>query len=262
MPLFNFQLDPLEEIRPWAREGEPLNLHWFGLSCGHSWMDVGQQTLLEYTDAAVDEVGVDRYVDYQVDSFHGDIFDRARSILTPVPLSLSSYMHSPRFSHWADARNRWSELIIEPTAEQDRFMDLLNWPWPRKLDLLYLIEPPEIFIWTTESQAYVRWQTDTQRLNGVRVWSAKSGELTLTRDELIHEFQDFNRRYLDAMSERVREVSAGALPSVSIDIDMLHRTEKDMRRGSWSQILQPDTTADEWIEIEQAMMIVEQAGLH
>lgn len=262
MPLFNFQLDPLDEIRPWGRDGEPHYLHWFGLSCGRYWINVGQQTLLEYTDAAVAELGVDRYVDYTVDSFHGDIFERARSILTPVPLSLSSYLHSPRFSHWEEARDRWNQSMIDATPEQDRFMDMLIWPWQRRLDLLYLIGPPEIFIWTTESEAYVRWQTDTQRLNGVRAWSAESGELALTREELIHELQDFNRRYLDAMGERVREVSAGALPCVSIDIDTLRRTEEDMRRMSWSQILQPDTTAAEWIEIEDAMKVVERAGLH
>lgn len=262
MPLFNFQLDSLEEIRPWGRDDEPPNLHWFGLSCGHYWIDVGQQTLLEYTDAAVNDLGVHRYVDYTVDSFHGDIVGRARSIFTPVPLSLSNYMHFPRFSRWEEARARWSQSIIEATPEQDRFMDLLIWPWQRRLDLLYLVGPPEIFIWTTESKAYIRWQTETQRLNGVRAWSAESGELTFTRDELIHEFQDFNRRYLEAMSERVHEVSAGALPSVSIDIDVLRRTEQDMQRMSWSQILQPDTTAEEWMEVEEAMKVVERAGLH
>ena len=64
------------------------------------------------------------------------------------------------------------------------------------------------------------------------------------------------------MGERVREVSAGALPSVSIDIEVLRRTEQDMRRMSWSQILQPDTTAEKWTEIEEAMKVIERAGLH
>lgn len=47
--LFDFTLVPLDEIEPWGKPGQ-LSLHWFGLTDGYYWMDVGSSTLFEYSE--------------------------------------------------------------------------------------------------------------------------------------------------------------------------------------------------------------------
>lgn len=48
--LFNFWLRPLADVAPWVSENEQ-RLHWFGLTDGCYWLDVGKDTLFQYTDA-------------------------------------------------------------------------------------------------------------------------------------------------------------------------------------------------------------------
>jgi hypothetical protein len=52
--LFNFQLDPIDEIVPW---GEPPDLHlsWYALTLGQCLVQVGSEELLRYSGAILDK---------------------------------------------------------------------------------------------------------------------------------------------------------------------------------------------------------------
>jgi hypothetical protein len=43
----HFTLEPTETITPWQRDGVP-RLHWFALSDGRFWIDLGEIELLRY----------------------------------------------------------------------------------------------------------------------------------------------------------------------------------------------------------------------
>ncbi len=62
--LFNFSLTPLEKIIPWGEPGEEI-LHWFGLTDGTYWMEVGEHKLFEYSSSAC-ESSAPEYCDYQI----------------------------------------------------------------------------------------------------------------------------------------------------------------------------------------------------
>ncbi len=47
----NFRLQELEKVMPFGKEPH-LSLHWFGLTDGLLWIDVGTQTIYEYSEAA------------------------------------------------------------------------------------------------------------------------------------------------------------------------------------------------------------------
>jgi Family of unknown function (DUF5984) len=267
MALFNFRLLSFDELIQWGENTEERHLGCRALGWGDVWINVGDQTLLEYSDDAVARVDMNRYVDYAMETFYGDVIERAQSILTPIPPHLASYMHAPCFLRWEEAWHRWLPPLDKGTDESDRLLDLSIWPWRRKLDLGYLnglngIGQPEIYIWTTETKAFIRWQTDTQRIEGVRTWSAMSGEVTLERDQLIHEIQDFHQRYVVAISERARGVRNGELGPIATDLITLEETEDKLRQFSWSEALQPETSTAQWIEMENAMKAIERAALH
>ena len=41
----NFQLQELDKVMPWG-----TNMHWFGLTDGLLWINVGEQTIYEYNE--------------------------------------------------------------------------------------------------------------------------------------------------------------------------------------------------------------------
>jgi hypothetical protein len=66
---FGFQLEPLEKFEPWG-EGDDRTLHWFGLTSGTYWIEVGEQRLFESVGF---EGGSPECLDYQVARLHEDV---------------------------------------------------------------------------------------------------------------------------------------------------------------------------------------------
>ena len=54
--LFNFRLKNTEDIAPWSTpsKGDALSLHWFGLTDGWFWIDIGGQQLFRYSQQILD----------------------------------------------------------------------------------------------------------------------------------------------------------------------------------------------------------------
>src|SRR5438105_15938246 len=90
VPLFDFTLRELDQIQPWGAPEDP-NLHWFGLSDGTYWMNVGQSKLFEYT-AAAQAHAVPQFCDYQVVRLYEDLLEVVPYVLEPVPPQLMSFV--------------------------------------------------------------------------------------------------------------------------------------------------------------------------
>ena len=69
----NFSLTPLELVQPWGTPDGRQSLHWFGLTDGRYWIDVGDGALFEYTAEVQEQFGVFRYTEYQVARLHEDL---------------------------------------------------------------------------------------------------------------------------------------------------------------------------------------------
>jgi len=81
--LFNFKLTPLRDVVPWGVAGDSPTLHWFGLTDGQYWIDVGGQRLFEY-NAAVRHAGDPACCAYQVARLVEDVNDMTPAVLKPV----------------------------------------------------------------------------------------------------------------------------------------------------------------------------------
>jgi hypothetical protein len=154
--LFEFTLDPVEQICPW---GEPpdLSLHWFGLSLGSYWIDLGTTRLLEYLPLP----GWPVHVDYQLARFHEDVLDILPEILEPVPSDV--IVRFPEGSIiGADQHllRRW-ETFDEAPDDLDLAREKLG---ARYLDTGYLSPSACIWFWSDADNVIVEWD-NRDRLN-------------------------------------------------------------------------------------------------
>ncbi len=89
--LFEFELRPLDQVKPWGTPADP-NLHWFGLTDGQFWIQVGEHRLFEYHQASRNHSGAPQYCDYQVARLYEDIISLVPHALVPVPDDLQHYI--------------------------------------------------------------------------------------------------------------------------------------------------------------------------
>lgn len=108
MALFEFELKPIKEVMPWG-EAPNLRLHWFGLTDGIYYMNVGDKQLFRSSDEIIAYWKKENpeyewnqpFVDYQVVRLYEDLLEVLADVLQPIPEQLSkyieSYQHQKRF---------------------------------------------------------------------------------------------------------------------------------------------------------------------
>jgi hypothetical protein len=234
--LFNFELTPLDHLRPWGRPGQH-QLHWFGLTDGQYWIQAGPSTLLEYSELARTR-GAPRYCSYQVVRLYEDLMDLLPSVVEPVPASLAPYLSGDHSIAWETTFRAWREIPPAQLNEQ-QFRDVADaastWIGKRTLDTSYLSPSAKIRLWFDGQLVHLAWDNRLKIFQGTPAWSALSGCFQMTLEDFISEVVSFHTRLMEQMSERVIHVLAGALPdSVHIDLPELrhehqYRSHNDVR---------------------------------
>jgi hypothetical protein len=214
------------------------------LTDGRYWIEVGENKLFEYSEWA-QTAGAGRYCEYQVVRLHEDLLQMLPHILEPVPEALSPYLSGDTAVEWRAAFADWCDRNKDP--DTDRFYELVDavtmWSGARRLDSAYLSPSANIVIWSDVENVYVEWDNRDRLFDGKPAWSALRGRFKIPRVEFIKEVRTFNERLMGQMSDRVREVIAGALaPNISIDIPGLVR-EHEQRSGALESAMrhQPQT---------------------
>lgn len=258
-PLFEFQLTALDRVVPWGRSDDP-NLHWFGLSDGSYWMNVGEARLFEYSTAAQAH-GVPRFCDYQVVRLHEDLLEIAPYVLEDVPLELRAFINIDVNQPWPNPWHVWRDLP-ESIVTDEEHADLIDigasWLGKRTLDSLYLSPAANIRMWSDSENTHIQWDNRGSEFNGQPAWSATAGTHTLPRDAFVEEVLSFHERFMCAMDKRINEVIAGALPkSIRVDLDGLAREQQEraasVNRSAFMRCLGTD-----WTHVTQAIARLEE----
>lgn len=251
--LFDFTLLPIAKIQPWGQPGN-FSLHWFGLTDGHYWIEVGESKLFEYSEDA-QAAGVGRYCEYQVVRLHEDLLEMLPHIIEPVPDALTQYLSGNTAIEWRAAFAAWCDRNNDH-LDTDRFYQVMDaatmWSGARRLDSGYLSPSANIVIWSDLENVYVEWDNRDRLFQGKPAWSALRGRYQIPRAEFITEVRTFNERLMGQMSDRVREVLAGAIaPNINIDMPALAR-EHEHRSRELERALsrQPQT---DWKCVEAAI---------
>lgn len=104
--LFNFRLMPLELVVPWGEPGEQ-RLHWFGLTDGEYWVQVGADALFEYSEGVRRASGSGRYCNYQVARLYEDITEMLPYVLDPVPTPVVRHISGVQGTAWWKRYTSW-----------------------------------------------------------------------------------------------------------------------------------------------------------
>ena len=114
--LFHFKLRPLEDVAPWG--DEKPELHWFGLTDGWCWWEVGEQQLFRFSQAWIDHWANEYpdlrqkppYVDYQVVRPWEDLLQCLPAILDSVPDDLVDRVQDDK--NWQSLRDHAFDLAM------------------------------------------------------------------------------------------------------------------------------------------------------
>lgn len=211
--LINFSLTDLDSVVPW---GEGSNrLHWFGLTDGSYWMGVGQAKLFQYVaGAGPSKASEVTYVDYYVARLWEDLLDLLPRVVHEVPQNIE---------HSLTNRSPWQQGKSEGAAGA-------FWT-ARALDCGYLVNPPNIWIWSSAGVTRIRWSSNSPEIERPR-WTAGEGESEMPTAQFVEEVKGFDQRLMARMGDRVTAVLAGALgPAIEIDRDQLKREHEN--RATW-----------------------------
>lgn len=210
---FRFELTPLAEVAPWGGG----KLHWFGLTDGRYWIELGGRELLMSEDAP--------RADYFVARFWEDLGLLAPAALEPAPPDLIGFL--------------LGDLRLENDPEDSPECEAaLTWRDDHWVDFGYLARPPHAVWWRIGDDLTLSW---TEHDRPAVLWTIPAEEFTaaLTR---------FDRELMAAMEDRVRRVEAGATPPGSaIDLDALRRDHG--ARTSWLRDVGSRVPATDWAAV-------------
>ena len=192
--IFNFALRPLKEVIPW---GPNRRLHWFGLTDGWYWLQVGDAILFEYTQAILNVWSLpisepfSRYADYQVARLWEDLRDLLPAALEAIPADILE--QSPFVEKvWDYIERGEGPDIFDP------FYDVVetatNWWGMRGLSRGHLVASPHIEIWRVADVMHVGWNNRQCLVDGVQVWTATSGVVEFPFESFLVETKSFRDR--------------------------------------------------------------------
>ncbi|MEU4619620.1 DUF5984 family protein [Actinoplanes sp. NPDC023801] len=224
---FRFELRPPDEVEPW--DGDPPMLHWFGLTDGWYWIEVGEYDLLRRT-------GVEDprpYIDYQVARLWEDVNLVSPAALEPVPDDLLTFIASDSES--------WVYNWLQDVAVRDQGADhnvpehpsvvAALWHGEHNLDFSYLLNPPRLRLWRSIRGGNDEVTVDWQHKDDGRISFAAGAAVrcSIPTTEYLDAVRTFDREFLAAMRQRIEELEdRGGIPGVEIDLPGL-RHQQDQR---------------------------------
>ena len=236
--LIDFELTPIENVAPWGVAGN-LSLHWFGLTDGQYWINVGEDRLFEYSEPFCYNDGK-RYCNYQVARLFEDVMEMLPTILGAVPKDLRRYVSGHSGREWMKSYEYWVEQNLDADAgseiwdTHDRAILLLS---GRRLDTNYLSPSTSILMWSDDDNVHIEWDNSDKYIDGVLAWSSINGSFHLSREQFVMEVNAFQTKLFAQMQSRIEQVAAGGLrPDIQIDVPRLI-AENKRRQIEFSEVL-------------------------
>ncbi len=233
----NFKLQELDKVMPF---GEPpnLSLHWFGLTDGLLWIDVGTHTIYEYSQAAQRYFdNAPRYNDYQISRFVEDFFDTFRYVGESIPEVL--YHNLEIFDNKMSA---WKELYEDKDDDIfdefyfNEYHELRDWYGNRSFDSAHLIGGPYIGCFRCGDKLKIIWESSHELDDGNSIWTSPKGCVELTYEEFINGVEEFFKAFLVEMDSQVDNAILKDWKSIGLDKEMLAWENGQRKEGFLQQL--------------------------
>lgn len=230
----NFELKKLEQVALWG-ERPNQSIHWFGLTDGLLWIDIGNQTIYEYSKEAQDYFGdCIRYVDYQISRFLEDFSFLFRYAGESIPVEL--YDDIEDFNNKLE---RWWDMHEEDDTEElfDYFLDtdyvgLTEWyNFQHTMNSGHLTGGQYISFFRCRDKIKIIWDSTYETENGKSIWTSPSGIIEISYNEFVEEVKTFFQRFYVAMDKQVENAVNKNWGSVSLDKERLIIENKERKEG-------------------------------
>ncbi|HTI13753.1 MAG TPA: DUF5984 family protein [Dictyobacter sp.] len=274
---FHFQLNPIAEIKPWGKKDEPV-LHWFGLSDGQYWIQIGETELFRYSNmfleayypqSSVAVCTLQSYVDYYVVRLWEDILAIMPTILDPLPTSLVQRVEPiDKWLQWCEKVRNWlddpQELCSEETLDTrlDIYNKALLWWENRQLYTGPINFEPGIFFWSDGQFVHCVWDSrDSKSKDKFLIWASVYGTEVVPMTTFIEAVTSFNGRFISAMAERVDTALVDwSRPEIQLDLGQLadeHLQRSEHFAKCIAEIPVRAKSATEWESILEAISVIE-----
>lgn len=275
---FHFQLNPIAKIKPWGQKEKPI-LHWFGLSDGRYWIQIGETEVFRYSkrflaayppqDSASVAGSFQPHVDYYIVRLWEDILAMVPDILDPLPTPLLERLEPiDEWLHWCQKAEKWREDAREMCSEEesdargDLLCAALDWWWKRDLYTGPITFSPGIHFWSDGQLIHCLWDSRHSRFQeDIPLWEAIYGSTAIPMTTFMDAVTSFNERFIAAMAERVKTVQAfWSRPEIALDFAQLarehvQRSEHFARR--MAEIPSRAKAANEWEQSLEAIKAIE-----
>lgn len=233
----NFQLQELDKIAPFG-EAPALSLHWFGLTDGLLWIDVGRQTIYEYTQEAQNYFGRNiPYNDYQLSRFLEDFFYTFGYISESVP---SRFYNS--IEDFYSTAIKWKESHFDDDDDTfDRFYDekyepLTDWYHDRSFDSGYLVGGPYIGCFRHNDRIKILWESEYKLEDGNNLWTSPKGVFELYYEDFVQAVNEFLDSFFAAMGKQVEMALAKDWGEISLDKKRLVTEHEERKETFYHQL--------------------------
>lgn len=214
----NFELQDLDHVMLWGEEPH-RHIHWFGLTDGLLWIDVGDQTIYEYSEAALKCWGGDvRYNDYQIIRFMEDFFGIFRYLGESIPEEL--YLDLDEFNGKMDA---WKDMHDDDEDEQfdefyfNEYCELNQWHADRSFDSGHLVGGPYISCFRCGDKLKIMWESNYRLEDGNSIWTSPKGSHEMPYEEFVAEVNSFYEEFTKSMDRQVKDAVEKEWDSVELD---------------------------------------------
>jgi hypothetical protein len=256
MPLFEFKLKDLRDVLPWGQEPD-LNLHWFGLTDGIYFLNVGNDQLFRFSELILkhwskqcNSIDLNQpYVDYQVVRLYEDLLDILPDVLEPVPAAVNTLIEtSSSQKNWRSGLD-WYFEIDENDELDDLYFQATEWWSFRKLSTLHLTQAPDIWFWRINDTIRIRWHNKQKNIDGIQPWTAIKGQYDLTYTTFMQEVASFHSRLMNEMGNRIDILlKDNPIPDIKIDFHGLTK-EHEERKTSLEAALKRGPHKTDWDQV-------------
>ena len=237
----NYILKKPEFIIPWGNEEK--DLHWFGLTDGVLWIDVGDAVIYEYQEPHSDSFGTQvKYNDYQLARFLEDFLALSSVISESVPKLLYDSIDTIA----DDLEALKSKYIDKSDDEFDSFYDeyylpVSEWYYNRCMDSGHLVCGPHIGFFRCDDKLRLVWTTH-RKDEGTELWKYPNGSYEMLYSEFVSEVSRFIKNFTCDMDKQVADVVKNGIPGVYVDTDALIRENTQRKDTFMAQVKSINST--------------------
>lgn len=266
--LFQFELVPVENIKPWRGSDGSLSLSLYALTDGHFRISVGKEALLRYTPVIVSRWGLSNEdADYQVACFARDVFDSVPAVTSPIPTFFENIVRHEAIFHQLrkfDGRHSPEKVPARVIAQlevekanrdfKQIHYNAFRWLGERSIFLNYLKSCPDIWFVRVGNEVWIQWDNVDKKFEGFDVWTAQRGTYSISVQAFLAECHSLSERLLSAMESRIESIENGSartrIPLETASLRNQLSVFKNEFEKSLSAKYQPDI---DWEESEKAM---------